>query len=665
MDKYLDKLIEISRFYGNDKEFVIAGGGNTSFKTSDTLWIKASGTRLATLEKDGLAVLSRKGLERISEAEYSSDPDERERQVKNDLMKALLDPGGKRPSVETSLHNLISYKYVIHLHPTICNALLCARNSKKVAGELFGDDVLYIDYTEAGYTLFKKIEQELKKYREVFAKDPPVIFLENHGVFVSADNTEEIKARYMEITGIISSRITRPAGHEGLSPGTVPEELPPDARLTAILPALRMMLSEDNPKILRYRHDPLIRHFYQSGDYFRQVSNPFSPDMIVYCKSGYLYIDHPAADGDITHHIRDELNKFRKQHSYLPKVILIRDFGLVTAEDDYQSAETVMDVYYDLMKISFFSGSFGGPRFLTQKQIGFIESWEVENYRRKLDKSGTKTGPVLNKIAVVTGAAQGFGAGIAENLFREGANVVVADIRKEQGTAMINELNRQAARNKAIYTHTDVSDKVSVEEMVFNTVREFGGIDILISNAGILQAGGLDEMDPGQFDRMTRVNYGGYYLTTLYCSEVMKTQYRFRPDYYTDIIQVNSKSGLKGSNRNFAYAGAKFGGIGLTQSFALELVAYNIKVNSICPGNFFDGPLWSDPETGLFIQYLKAGKVPGAKTISDVRKYYESQVPMQRGCTVSDIMKAIMYVIDQKYETGQAIPVTGGQVMLH
>ena len=145
----------------------------------------------------------------------------------------------------------------------------------------------------------------------------------------------------------------------------------------------------------------------------------------------------------------------------------------------------------------------------------------------------------------------------------------------------------------------------------------------------------------------------------------MKLQYMFAPKYFMDIIQINSKSGLKGSNKNFAYAGGKFGGVGLTQSFALELMPSNIKVNSICPGNFYDGPLWADPEKGLFVQYLKAGKVPGAKTIDDVRKFYEAQSPAGRGCTPLDVMRAIFYVIEQEYETGQAIPVTGGQNMLN
>jgi NAD(P)-dependent dehydrogenase (short-subunit alcohol dehydrogenase family) len=144
----------------------------------------------------------------------------------------------------------------------------------------------------------------------------------------------------------------------------------------------------------------------------------------------------------------------------------------------------------------------------------------------------------------------------------------------------------------------------------------------------------------------------------------LKIQHRFAPDYMTDIVQINSKSGLTGSNKNFAYAGGKFGGIGLTQSFAKELAPFRIKVNAICPGNFYDGPLWANPENGLFAQYLKAGKVPGAKTAADVRRHYEAQTPLGRGCETMDVARAVFYIVEQEYETGQAVPVTGGQIML-
>ena len=274
-------------------------------------------------------------------------------------------------------------------------------------------------------------------------------------------------------------------------------------------------------------------------------------------------------------------------------------------------------------------------------------------------------GRLLNKIAVITGAAQGFGKGIAIDLFQEGANIVIADLNTDAGKALENELNKKPSANRARFIHADVADPESVQSLVRNTVTGFGGLDIMISNAGILKAGGLDEMDPGTFELMTRVNYSGYFNCAKYAAEVMQVQHQFHPEAFHDIIQVNSKSGLKGSKKNFAYAGGKFGGVGLTQSFALELMPYRIKVNAVCPGNFFDGPLWSDPENGLFVQYLAAGKVPGAKTIEDVKHHYESQVPAGRGCEVKDVTKAILYAIEQEYETGQAIPVTGGQEMLH
>jgi NAD(P)-dependent dehydrogenase (short-subunit alcohol dehydrogenase family) len=246
----------------------------------------------------------------------------------------------------------------------------------------------------------------------------------------------------------------------------------------------------------------------------------------------------------------------------------------------------------------------------------------------------------------------------------EGANIVIADLNEEKGKEFTGQLNVPGKKNRAFFVKVNVADAGSVEEMIRKTVNYLGGIDVMISNAGILRAGGLDEMTPETFDLMTRVNYNAYFHCAKYSSAVMKTQYKYKPVHFMDIIQINSKSGLKGSNKNFAYAGGKFGGIGLTQSFALELMPFHIKVNSICPGNFFDGPLWSDPVNGLFVQYLKAGKIPGATTLEDVKRHYEARVPAGRGCLASDVAKAIFYVIDQEYETGQALPVTGGQEML-
>jgi sorbitol-6-phosphate 2-dehydrogenase len=242
--------------------------------------------------------------------------------------------------------------------------------------------------------------------------------------------------------------------------------------------------------------------------------------------------------------------------------------------------------------------------------------------------------------------------------------VALADINVDGARQEAARLAKQHGPGRAMGLAIDVSDGDSVAGAIEEIVRRFGGLDVLIANAGVLRAESVKTQSEKDFDFVTAVNYKGYYVCVQKVAPVLAVQHAARESYWSDVIQINSKSGLTGSNKNFAYAGSKFGGLGLTQSFALELVEDGVKVNSICPGNFYDGPLWSDPDNGLFVQYLRAGKVPGAKTVEDVRRAYEAKTPISRGCTTPDVMKAVYYLIEQQYETGQAVPVTGGQVML-
>ncbi len=282
-----------------------------------------------------------------------------------------------------------------------------------------------------------------------------------------------------------------------------------------------------------------------------------------------------------------------------------------------------------------------------------------------LPPSQSRADVVRDKIALVTGGAQGFGEGMVRSLVEMGAFVYIADMNGEGAKKLADELNYEACITVAKPITVNVTDEASVVQMMDEVARQTGGLDLFISNAGVLRAGSVKSMPLKDFQFVTNVDYTGFFICTKFASQQMALQNVPSKAYYTDIIAISSKSGLQGSNKNGAYAGAKFGTIGLTQSFALELVEDNIKVNAVCPGNFLDGPLWSDPEKGLFVQYLNAGKVPGAKTVMDVRRFYESKVPMNRGCRTDDVMKAILYIVEQTYETGQAVPVTGGQVMLN
>jgi rhamnose utilization protein RhaD (predicted bifunctional aldolase and dehydrogenase)/NAD(P)-dependent dehydrogenase (short-subunit alcohol dehydrogenase family) len=651
--KEIQQLIEVSQFYGCDNRFVIAGGGNTSYKNHEKIWVKASGSSLATITEAGFAVLDRAKLNPMSEKIYSSDPDEREEQVKNDLAAATLTKG-KRPSVETSMHNVIDYPFVVHLHPTAVNGLMCAQDAEVLLKRLFGDKTLYVEYTDPGYLLFKKVYDRIKAYRASYGEEPKVIWLQNHGIFVAADTIEEIKSIYADILDQLEGAVTNLLSSEkGESTHNVAETLP----------AVRMMLSGDGLKTLRVRNNALIA-YYNRTDNQQDISRPFTPDAIVYCKSNYLFLQEEAPD-KILSEARKEIAAFTKKFGYQPKVLLIKGIGLVAVGDNASQCDIILDVFEDAMKVAWLTRSFGGPHPMTREQIDFIDNWEVENYRRSVAAGGSK-GRAENRTIIITGAAQGFGEGIGRCLLPEGANIVVADLNEEAGRATAADFNRNTRSNQTLFVKTNVADIASLENLVRETVCAFGAIDCFISNAGVLRAGGLEEMTPENFDFVTRINYNAYFYATKVVSRVMKLQTKHAPEnYFADIIQINSKSGLQGSKANFAYAGGKFGGIGLTQSFALELAPFRIKVNAICPGNFYEGPLWSDPENGLFVQYLKAGKVPGAKTVEDVKAFYLSKVPMGKGCTPSDVTRGVLYLMEQCGETGQALPITGGQVMLN
>ncbi|MFO7369045.1 MAG: SDR family NAD(P)-dependent oxidoreductase [Bacteroidales bacterium] len=654
MDKHLSDLVEISRYYGQKKDYVIAGGGNTSFKNNDEIWIKGSGTSLADITLEGFARLDRKLLKEIYTRPYSKDSVKREAQVKADLYKACMEGTTVRPSVETSLHELINYAFVVHTHPTLVNAITCCNNPEETIRSLFNHDVMYVPYCDPGYTLFKKIHDYLKVWRKTNQTDPKVIFLQNHGVFVAANSVKKIREIYSSLEAAISAEFRK-------MPDTTETEVPD--KIAEILPALRMIFSKDTLKIACVRNSKLAGHFIASAAGFQKISLPFTPDQIVYCRARPVYIKK-ARPGAMIEDCRQKVAEYEKKYGYLPKILCVKDYGIIAFDDHAGSAQTALDVFEDWMKISWLTESLGGPHFMSENEIAFIDTWEVENYRRQVAKAPGKKGKAEDKIVIVTGGAQGFGEGITRSMMNEGANVVIADVKADRGEKLAETLNHSFKRNKAVFVETDVTKPASIKQLIYQTVKQFGGLDVFISNAGILRAGGLNEMSEETFDLMTRVNYNAYFLCAKYASQVLRIQADHKKDYFTDIIQINSKSGIRGSNRNFAYAGGKFGGIGLTQSFALELMPWRIKVNSICPGNFFEGPLWSDPKTGLFVQYLKTGKVPGAKTIDDVRAHYEKQVPAGRGCRIEDVMKAIYYVIDQEYETGQAVPVTGGQEML-
>ncbi|HEU4754620.1 MAG TPA: sorbitol-6-phosphate dehydrogenase [Armatimonadota bacterium] len=253
-----------------------------------------------------------------------------------------------------------------------------------------------------------------------------------------------------------------------------------------------------------------------------------------------------------------------------------------------------------------------------------------------------------DRVALVTGAGQGLGEALARRLAAEGCRVAVADLNGDAAEQVAASL--EAAGTPALGLRANVAREEDVARAFRQTLERFGRLDILVANAGVLKAHDIQEFPLADWKLVLDVNLTGYFLCAREAARVMAAQKS------GVIIQINSKSGKKGSFRNSAYAASKFGGIGLTQSLALDLAPYGVRVNAVCPGNLLDGSLW---QNSLYEQYAKKWGL----TPEEVRKKYEDQVPLGRGCTYEDVGNVVVFLAsdESSYMTGQAVNVTGGQ----
>ncbi len=678
-DQLIRDAIEMSQRFGRDPEYTRGGGGNSSVKHGGVVYIKPSGVSLAAIEADDLVPLATAPLLDLLLHGGSEEDEARIPGAPDPVMRAaarvrMAEAKGRRPSVELMFHSLLPERYVLHTHAIVPNAVTCNRDGQALMGDLFGNDALWVPYTDPGLPLARKIN-ELREAHQARTSQPAprITFMGDHGIIVSADTIAEIAELNEHVMGTVRGALEKSGIAVGSSGRAVARIAADEAHASelvkAIAPTLRALLSAEGSPLKLVTYDPALTaaDYLESEDGTNAVrGGPMTPDQIVYSGSFPLLFDPPTDTPleDVPALLRAALEANIEEHGAAPIITVVPGLGIFAAGDTWKEVDTARDVYLDCLRVYQSADAIGRVRALTDEERGFIEHWEVEAYRKNAAAFGRSPGRFAGRVALITGAAQGFGLGIAQGLAREGGTVILADLQAGQAAAEAAAIEAEHGAGRAWSVAIDVTDEESVRAAVGATVARFGGIDLFVSNAGVLRAGSVTEQPVADFDFVTQVNYRGYFLGVRAVAPILAAQHAARPDYLADIVEVNSKSGLVGSKRNFAYAGSKFGGIGLTQSFALELVEDGIKVNAVCPGNYYEGPLWSDPETGLFQQYLREGKIPGATTVEEVRAAYEAKVPMGRGCNPDDVVEAILYLVSQQYETGQALPVTGGQVML-
>ena len=651
-----DQIIEVANHFG-DPEYSRAGGGNASYKADGILYIKPSGTALKTLVADDLVPLR---MDVLLEALHSSEPvDGDPVQIAANKARVGINDG-RRPSVEILFHALLPEPLVIHLHPLTANALTCAVHAHELAQEIFGDEAVVVDYIDPGVPLAHGVEQARAAYTERTGKTPPgLTLLRNHGIIAAGWTAAEVislvETATARIRAAIDSRPMLPVRDLG-------PDANPDALIRTAAPVLRGLLGTGSGlAVVTSDSSELVRTETWLGKPIVS-EGPLIPDQIVYAGAMPCVVEPQYAP--LADQVTAAVSEYRQTYGFDPVIIVLPGRVVFAAGPDHAAAKNSLDTFIDALRVARDADRLGGTRVMDERERTFIETWEAEAYRKKVAE-GENVGRMHAKVVMVTGAAQGFGLGIAQGLAAEGAHVVLADLNLELARAEAEKLVGIHGPGAAMAVKVDVANEESQKQALAQVLAQYGGVDLFVSNAGIARAAAVTEQRIEDFDLVTAINYKGYFLGVRTVAPVMAAQHDVRPDLLFDVVEINSKSGLEGSSRNFAYAGSKFGGIGLTQSFALELIESGVKVNAVCPGNYLDGPLWSDPEKGLFVQYLRAGKVPGASNVDQVRTHYESKVPMGRGCLPSDVVRAVLYLVEQQYETGQALPVTGGQVMMN
>ncbi len=399
----LRELIELSRFYGRREEFVIAGGGNTSYKDEADLFIKASGTSLAELSEAGMVRMRRDRLKAIWSRSYDRNPDKREAQALSDLLEARVEGETKRPSVETLLHDLLRQPYVVHTHPSLVNGLTCGRRGEKIAAELFPERMLWIPVVNPGYILARTVKEAIER-NLTHGAYPSILFLQNHGVFVAADSPEEVRAIYGRLMANLESRLTRRPDMTALAP--VDSELVETLSkvIDRLLGPKEAAQGAPGGPACAFVLNRAIAHLVASRRSFAPLrSLSYTPDHIVYCGHEPAWVRHgrprvakgaspaelrAAESASLSAEAARAIEAYRARNGHPPRVVAVEGVGLFVWGESPAKLASARAMLLDAVRVAIYSESFGGPRHMPDDKRDFIRGWEVEQYRAKVNAQG-------------------------------------------------------------------------------------------------------------------------------------------------------------------------------------------------------------------------------------------------------------------------------------
>ena len=664
----LDLLVYQSRLIGADPSLVLWGGGNTSIKVDrqdlvgrDTrvMLIKGTGSDLKGIEPRQFPALRLEDVLPLFDQEAM--PDE---EVVDYLNRCLLDPGAPRPSIETLLHAFLPYHSVVHSHADAVVALTNNVDARQVLQAAYGNDVAVVDYILPGFRLSKKVGEAVRG--NPGAKG---VVLVNHGLFTWGDTCKAAYDVHIELVSLAEEYTRKQGTGRLVFGGTKRSALDAERRrqvANAVAPTLRGLVSRRSRAVLRYDDSPDVLEFVGSN-MGKELSGigPATPDHLLQTKRTPVWVDveDPGDVPALLQSLRqgversaDEYIEWYREHATgdepmldpYPRVVLVPGVGMWTTGRDSRGALITGDIYHHTIGVIRAAESVSGYTSLTARDAYEAEYWPLELYKLTL---APPEGELARRVALVTGGAHGIGRAIALRLAAEGAHVVVADVDEEGAQALAEHLNANHGQGMGMACTMDVTSEDDVAA-AFKQVRlAYGGLDILVSNAGIAPVGAIDELSLAQWQRALDINTTGHFLVAREAVRTMREQ-----AMGGSLVFIGTKN-VPSPGRDFgAYSASKAAEVQLARVLAIENGEFGIRSNVVNPDAIFEG-------SGLWSREVREQRAEAhGISVDDLEDFYRKRNLLRERITGEDVAEMVLFLAGDRSAktTGAMIPVDGG-----
>lgn len=666
----LDVLVYQSRLVGGDPRLVVWGGGNTSIKTEETdfrgravqvLRVKGSGSDLKAVTARDFPGVRMDDILPLLDRDDMSDEE-----MVAYLGQTMMEPTAPRPSIETLLHAFVPARSVVHSHADAILMLTNNTRADELLQQVFGDELAIVPYRRPGFLLSKWVGQVARSRPDIKG-----VILLNHGIITWHDDPREAYNLHIEMVDR-AARFVRDQGAGGgdldgrSDTGSLSDRLEIAAQ---IAPMLRGVLSTHGRVIVHFDSSEEARRFVSGGaipgDRLPTVlaQGAATPDHILNTKRTPLWIPKLTTDSQslksAIQNVYDswlhDYEQYYHTHSTgepmlppIPRVALVEGVGLFAVGKDSRAATISNDIYSHTMSIVEAAESVGEYRSLSLKDAFEAEYWPLELYKLTLAPPEKE---LSRRVALITGAAGAIGSGIARRFAREGAHVVCADLDLDKGQALAEELTKANPANRAMAVRMDVTDEASVREGFRQAIREYGGVDVLVSNAGVAKGAPIDALTLEEWERNFAVNARGHFLVTREALKLMKAQ-----GTGGSVVFIVTKNIVAPGKDFAAYSASKAAEAQLARVLALEGAPFGIRSNLINPDAIFEG-------SGLWSPELKAerAKAQGINP-EELEEHYRKRNLLQAEVTADDVAQAALYFASERSAktTGAMLPVDGG-----